>query len=255
MKSHGFWRNFGQGRFQTSKWTCAATLALSIVALTPIPAVSAAEPSSANDEYSFDWLDPDKKIYVLQNRRYRKAQRVFASAMAGFGLSNPYRDSYLADARIGYYFSELIGFEAYYNYVADRANSTYEALVNTGGALPGSREINSSFGGLVHYSPWYAKINVFNAILYFDWYFTAGLARLDTAFDERVNKADNPDLVSEPKTAFVLGTGQAFHLSDSLDLRIDFKSEIFKARYQRTDASKEAYFSNVSLVTGVTLKF
>ena len=34
-----------------------------------------------DDEYNFSWLDPDKKIYVLQNRKYRKAGRVMFSGM------------------------------------------------------------------------------------------------------------------------------------------------------------------------------
>src|SRR3954465_6960282 len=37
----------------------------------------------ADDEYSFNWLDPDKKIYVLQNRRYLKAERAELSVLVG----------------------------------------------------------------------------------------------------------------------------------------------------------------------------
>ena len=32
--------------------------------------------SNSDDEYNFNWLDPEKKIYVLQNRKYLKANRL-----------------------------------------------------------------------------------------------------------------------------------------------------------------------------------
>ena len=38
-----------------------------------------ASPNSSDEEYNFKWLDPDKKVYVLQNRKYRKALRPFFS--------------------------------------------------------------------------------------------------------------------------------------------------------------------------------
>jgi outer membrane beta-barrel protein len=267
MKSHGFWRNDKHGCGEPlaqylSVALAAAFGALTLALLTPVVgradeanAQRAPAAAKADEEYSFDWLDPDKKIYVLQNRRYRKAGRAQLSAMGGFGLSNSYRDSIVGDVRGTYYFSEMFGFEAYFNYVKDSPNSVYEALVQTGTpVLPGSRRIDSSFGAALHYAPWYAKINVFNAILYFDWYFTLGAARLQTAFDERVNSSDSEAFVDEPKTAVVIGTGQQFHLNETWVFRIDLKSEIYRARVQRSSA-EQTYFSNINLTAGVGLRF
>jgi hypothetical protein len=35
--------------------------------------------SSEGSTYSFDWLDPDKEVYVLQNRKFRKDNTPFQS--------------------------------------------------------------------------------------------------------------------------------------------------------------------------------
>src|SRR4051812_15514010 len=58
------------------------------------------------DEYNFSWLDPDKKVYVLQNRKYRKTGRLAISLAGGLNLSNPYRTEYELVPRADYWFSE-----------------------------------------------------------------------------------------------------------------------------------------------------
>ncbi|MEK6704889.1 MAG: hypothetical protein AABZ06_03800, partial [Bdellovibrionota bacterium] len=144
---------------------------LALLWLTMLTAAwSEAAESSAGDlggEYNFTWLDPDKKIYVLQNRRYTKANKLFVSAMVGPGFSNPYRSSYNLDPRIAYYFSEALGFEAFYGLTSNSGNNTFDALQRASpNTWPLVREIRSQYGLLVHWVPWYAKINVFNKILY-----------------------------------------------------------------------------------------
>src|SRR4051812_8420795 len=83
---------------------------------------------AASDEYNFSWLDPDKKIYVLQNRRYTKAGRALLSGMLNTSIAQPYRNSYGIDARAAYYFSEMWGLEAFYGLFSNSQNSTDEAL-------------------------------------------------------------------------------------------------------------------------------
>ena len=42
---------------------------------------------SDDDEFNFSWLDPDKKVYVLQNRKYRKKNRFAIFLTGGLNLS------------------------------------------------------------------------------------------------------------------------------------------------------------------------
>ncbi len=111
---------------------------------------NAGAPTSSDDEYNFNWLDPEKKIYVLQNRRYLKANRLMISAMVGTGFSNPYRTTYNVDPRLAYYFSEAWGIEAFYTFT-DQSPKTAPSprLSRLPNTLPVIREIRSQFGRLV----------------------------------------------------------------------------------------------------------
>jgi outer membrane beta-barrel protein len=201
----------------------------------------AAPALAAEDEYNFSWLDPDKKIYVLQNRRYLKANRFLVSATVGTGFSNPYRTVYTVDPRIAYYLSEAFGVELMYQLGRNSANGTAQALqTSSPNAPPIVREIKSTLGGLVHYVPWYAKINVFNNILYFDWYFTAGVGSLRT----EVNSLAAPNTyTSDDRVAVLAGTGHQYHLSNQLTVRLDLTGAFYSAPvFGKTGSS--AWFSN-----------
>ena len=50
--------------------------------------------AAVDDDYNFSWLDPDKKIYVLQNRKFRKANAAQLFLMGGMGLGETYRKAF-----------------------------------------------------------------------------------------------------------------------------------------------------------------
>ncbi len=39
--------------------------------------------ASEKNVYDFSWLDQDKEVYVLQNRKFRKKNKLYVGAMAG----------------------------------------------------------------------------------------------------------------------------------------------------------------------------
>lgn len=235
----------------------SAVLWLALVASTWAEAAQAAEGDEAasapqsDDEYNFNWLDPEKKIYVLQNRRYSKANRLLFSIMGGPGLSNPYRQTWNIDPRVAFYFTEAWGIEFFYTMTANNNNDTYRALTDaTPIALPLVREIRSQYGGLIHWAPWYAKINVFNKILYFDWYFSGGAGRVHSQLDTRTRAADSPAFVNQDFFAFFLGTGHQFHLSQDFTIRLDFTSAIYKALVFG-DEGESSWYSNNNFNVGI----
>jgi len=67
-----------------------------------IPKVIAAE----KDLYDFLWLDPDKKVYVLQNKVHKKEHTVYANLGTGLGLSSTFQDTSLLHGNIGYFITE-----------------------------------------------------------------------------------------------------------------------------------------------------
>ena len=215
---------------------------------------------SGDEDYNFSWLDPEKKIYVLQNRKYAKAEKVLISAMAGPGLSNPFRTVLNLDLRLAYYFSESWGIEGFYVNVINSPNNTFKALNGTGsGVYPVTREFNSELGALVHWVPWYAKINVFNSILYFDWYFAAGIGNLSSNVFPFSLSGGTPTAVSQNNTALILGTGHQYHLSQNFIVRLDFTEAIYRAFvFGVNDGTpgkdEQATYSNFNFSVGLGLK-
>lgn len=211
---------------------------------------ASASSGDSSDEYNFNWLDPEKKIYVLQNRRYQKANRLMLTAMLGTGFSNPYRETMNVDGRAAYYLSESWGFEAFYTYTANWQNATFNALVGTNtNVQPVVREITGQYGVLLHWVPWYAKINVFNTILHFDWYFSGGAGDMRS----NVYSPATPTGSSQDNFAMYLGTGHIYHVTDSLLVRLDFTSGFYLAPiYGSTGDS--SWYSNLSFNAGVGLK-
>lgn len=214
-----------------------------------VVAASWSEAAEESDEYNFSWLDPDKKIYVLQNRRYTKANRLTLSLSGGLGDSSAYRTSYSITPRIGYYFKENFGLEVMYQLLSNKTNNTYDALTaQYSGIAPNVIEIKNQVAALFTWAPWYAKINVFNSILYFDWFFTAGLGSLS------VNEIPSTGTsVSKSLTGYYLGTGQMFHIDENWTIRLDFTNVFFKAPQQATTGS-EIWYNSTTFELGVGMK-
>lgn len=202
-------------------------------------------------EYNFNWLDPEKKIYVLQNRRYTKANRVMFSLMTGPGLSNSYRTAWNVDPRITYYFSEAFGIEAFYTFTFNKENNTYKALLNTTSGLtnPLVRELKSELGFTAQWIPWYAKINVFNKILYFDWYFQGGMGQVDTQLVTQTNNTQPPTYTDQKLFALYLGTGHLYHITQDVTVRLDFTGSYYNAPLQGNTGDK-TWFSNYNFEIG-----
>lgn len=210
--------------------------------------------ATIDDDYSFSWLDPEKKIYVLQNRRYTKINRGLLSVMGGPSLSNPYRNTYGITGRVGYFFSEAFGVEGFYSGFLNSENNTFEALALAApNTLPVVREIRTQLGLLGQWVPWYAKLNVFNSILYLDWYFSGGIGSLKAALDTRRSATAASVYVNENHLALYLGTGHLYHLNHRLVVRLDYLKAIYQAPVSGT-TGPNAWFSNDLFSLGIGVK-
>lgn len=206
-------------------------------------------------EYNFRWLDPDKKIYVLQNRKYLKSSRLLFSVLGGVGVSNSYRDVKTLDGRMSYYLSEGVGLEVFYRKSFNSANTTFDALVNTNtNIFPIIREMKAEYGGTLQWVPWYAKINVFNSILYFDWYFAGGAGQLESVAVKPEGVGAVTQLIT-PQNLFALyaGTGHQYHLSQSFTIRLDLTGTFYRAPVFGTWGD-ETWFSNYNFGIGFGLR-
>lgn len=190
--------------------------------------VSAAQ-ASEKSVYDFSWLDQDKEIYVLQNRKFRKDGKFYIGGNGVKTLSGAFIDSYGVSLRAGYFFKEDWGVEFLYGKNSGDENDTATS-VKKQGTVPFYRKIDSYYGGLLTWSPFYAKINTFNQIFYYDWTFGAGLASVKTQDNRaKFNAIPSDALTNEDAVAGIWNIGFRFYLTQAWSLRFDFTGFHYQA--------------------------
>lgn len=181
--------------------------------------------------YNFSWLDNDKEIYVLQNRKFRKDGNVYIGATAAYNLSQDFLDAYGGTIRGGYFFTEDWGVEFIYGKYTNSENDTAKG-VKEQGTVPFYRQIDSFMGGMIMWSPFYSKINTFNKVFYFDWMFGAGLGSITTKDNRNkfdTTASDQSSLTSESTIGGLWNTGFRFYLDQNWSLRLDLTGQVYKA--------------------------
>lgn len=209
--------------------------------------------ASEKSVYDFTWLDSDKEIYVLQNRKFRKIQKLYVGGTVGKQTNGAFIDSYALDLYAGYFFKEDWGLELSYTKASGAENATHDG-VSDQGSVAFYRKITSGTSAMLMWSPFYSKINTFNKIFYFDWLIGAGVSSLETE-DNRlkfVSVTDNTPTV-ESNIALSWITGFRFYINESWSTRIDFKAyhlnadRVTKPSGGQTETTKKySHFYNIN---------
>lgn len=216
--------------------------------------------SGEGDTYSFTWLDPDKEVYVLQNRKYRKAGKLHLNIGAGVTTSGAFVDATTFQGRAGYFFTEDWGFEGVYSINNGEENGTAASLRNEGtsGSVPFRRIVDSYVGGMVLWSPFYAKINTFNTIIYLDWIIGAGVAKLEETNNiiEFTTTPDNDTPTTLSHTGFMWDTALKFYLNENFEVRTDLTVIHYKANKPvRTGTGESVFYSNWDFAVSLGYSF
>ncbi|MDH4467626.1 MAG: outer membrane beta-barrel domain-containing protein [Bacteriovoracaceae bacterium] len=207
--------------------------------------------------YEFEWLDKDKKIYVLQNRLYNKTGRVHLSLLGQKDTANAFVDSYYGAIKGGYFFTETWGLELGYASGVGSTNATAKSIIEQS-TVPFYRKIKSVAHANVIWSPFYGKFNTFDKIFYIDWFVGLGLASItDENNKNQFVVTTNETLVSENHTGLLWNTGFFFYLSNSWSVRFEFQGIHYQSlRYRepsnQSEFSTKTYSNNYSLNLGMT---
>ncbi|MBF0361392.1 MAG: outer membrane beta-barrel domain-containing protein [Oligoflexia bacterium] len=189
--------------------------------------------------YNFKWLDQDKKVYVLQNRKFRKKSSLYIMGGGGFSPDETYLTSYNLQARAGYFFTEDFGLELLYGKNFGSENNDAKS-VKSAGAIPFYRDVQSYYGGLLLWSPFYAKMNTFNTIIYFDIIFGLGASKITE--ENNKNHLDSGNTLTsktiENHTAFLWNIASKIYLTQTYAFRIDLLSQNYQARRSLKSASE-----------------
>jgi outer membrane beta-barrel protein len=212
--------------------------------------------ANEKDIYEFSWLDPDKEVYVLQNRKFRKVNHLQLNLGGGITTSGAFVDAKTLQGRVGYFFTEDFGLEGFYTKNSGKENDTATGVRNKGGAgsYPFRRIVDGYTGGMVLWSPFYSKINTFNKIVYMDWIFGLGYAQLK----EHNNKIELNDSVNKTETyethsGFVWDVGMKFYIDESFSVRTDLTAVHYSAT--KATSTESAYYSNFDAAVSLGYAF
>jgi outer membrane beta-barrel protein len=201
--------------------------------------------SAEDSMYNFSWLDQDKEVYVLQNRKFRKKGNVYIGGTLGRSVSGAYIDSNEANLIGGFFFSEDWGLELSYTKANGAENKTSDA-VNAQGSVPFYRKVDTASSAMLMWSPFYSKINTFNKIFYYDWMFGAGITNM-TTLDNRnefIGGSSADDLTKETLSGFTWMTALRFYITPAWSTRIDFRAQHVNAEMTIEQGDTEKRWSH-----------
>ena len=208
--------------------------------------------ATEKDLYDFLWLDQDKKVYVLQNKNYKKKNSFYFDAGYTKVINQKFISGKALALRTGFYFHEEWGVELLYNTYFNTNNDTFAAVQRVNGSVPFVRKLTGSYAGLLVWSPFYGKINTFNKIYYFDWSFGLGLGNADfennliSAGDENV-----PDSYDKKSSMAIMAkTNLKFHISKHIHLNIEYLNTSYKDRSPSSPKEERRYNSDVTVGLG-----
>jgi outer membrane beta-barrel protein len=214
-------------------------------------------PNEYEEDYDFSWLDPDKKIYVVQNRKYLKGRHLEVSLGAGFNLSGPYTDSTVIQGRAGYFFNEDFGLSFVGASQSNTPNDTFLELKRTSSVFPNIRDVESFYGASFVWVPFYGKYNLFNTIFYVDWAWELGVASISSRVNLNFQSAGRDAFQSTSHTGFFWGTGMKFFITRMLAARLDMLALYYSAPVVRQGVvtSETTTNDNYYLTMGLSAHF
>lgn len=217
-------------------------------------AASAAE----GDMYDFSWLDPDKEVYVLQNRRFRKQSRPYVSGSWGKTTSGAFVDATNIQARAGFFFMEDWGIEGLWSTNSGEENEAFKAVRATS-SFPFRRIVQGYYGLMLVWAPFYSKINTFNKIFYKDWLFGVGYGTVDEKNNMKAFQQDDPGVpdVLEKHTGLLIQGALKIYLSPTWDARVNLATLHYSANRptNRDGGLKKVWNHHYDLSFGVGMTF
>ena len=209
--------------------------------------------------YDFLWLDPDKKVYVLQNKIYKKEHTFYADLGYLSNFTSTFQDTKGFGARAGFYFHEEWGVEGFYNQYSNSNNENWSNVRAINGADPFVRKFNSAYGAMLVWSPFYGKINTFNRIYYFDWSFGLGYGKINAESNRKTvddtNKQSTYD--KESYNAAVWKTNVKFHLNENWHVNVEWMQQHYRGKGPNKNGqeAKDKLRQNQDLILSVGFSF
>tara|TARA_R110002049_G_scaffold169650_1_gene336248 strand:+ start:362 stop:1096 length:735 start_codon:yes stop_codon:yes gene_type:complete len=215
--------------------------------------------ASEEDLYDFLWLDPDKSVYVLQNKVYKKKNSFYGSVGYLQGQSSKFQDTSGVKLEAGYFFHEEFAIDLFWSSYSNSDNDAYKSLATINQSVPFVRRPLSNYAVGVVYAPFYGKINTFNKIFYFDWSFGLGLGKFET--ESNAKSVSNPGQANtfnkESYTTIVTKTKLRFHATKNFHIDLELLRNNYNAPGADIPnrATEKSWRNNTDIIIGVGFSF
>lgn len=215
--------------------------------------------ASERDLYDFLWLDPDKSVYVLQNKVFEKKNSFWGSAGYLRGLSSDYQDTTGFKVEAGYYLHEEWAIDLFYSQYSNSDNDAFKSLATINQSVPFLRRPTANYAVGVVWAPFYGKINTFNKIFYFDWSIGVGIGKYESESNAKTvtdsTEANRYD--KESYTSIVTKTKLRFHASKNIHVDFELLRNNFRApgAYIPNRGQSKSWRNNTDFILGVGFSF
>jgi len=217
--------------------------------------VSSSAQAGEEDLYDFLWLDPDKTVYVLQNKVHPKDGSFYVDLNYVINTTSTFQDTIGTQLNTGYFFTEQWGLEFSYMSYSNTDNSTLKSVESVAGLAPFVRRPVESISVFAIYSPFYGKINTFNKIFYFDWSFGAALGTYKMESNLETSELTDQNRYDEENyNTLQLKTTFKVHMNRNIHLGIQFLNTNFMSNSPSTPNSTSWDYNN-DLVIGLGVSF
>ncbi len=215
--------------------------------------------ASEKDLYDFLWLDPDKSVYVLQNKVYKKKHSFYGSVGYLSGMSSNYQDTSGVKLEAGFFIHEEWAIDLIWSKYSNSDNDAFKSLATINQSVPFVRRPDSNYALGVVWAPFYGKINTFNKIFYFDWSFGLGVGKFNS--ESNAKSVSTPSQANtydkESYTTIVTKTKLRFHATKNF--HIDF--ELLRNNYSAPGAvipnrsNNDSWRNNTDVIFGIGFSF
>lgn len=208
------------------------------------------------DLYDFLWLDPDKKVYVLQNKEHPQKSSFEVDIHYLNNLTSNFQDTNGAGLSLRYFFKEEWGVELSHLQYTNKNNNAYDSIQIVNEQIPFIRNPLSSTSIFLIYSPFYGKVNTFNQIFYYHWSFGVGSGQylMESNLDSVLNPNEPNTYDQESYNPLQLKTSITFHLNKRVHLKLDILNTNYQAGSPQNPNSKE-YKQVNDILWGVGVSF
>jgi outer membrane beta-barrel protein len=202
---------------------------------------SAASFAAEEDLYDFLWLDPDKAVYVLQNKIHKKENSFFLAGGFASSMNTDFQTTQGASVEVGYWLNETLALSLQHSVFSSKNDEAYKNITRVNNIEPFVRRAQSYTNLWFHWSPFYGKINTFNRIYYFDVGFALGLGALNMESNLRTLDDTNVVGVYDPESFTSLGAKGfvKFYPSERTFISIELINNTYKAYSPGNQTNKQ----------------